>query len=350
MAFSEGKTTIILGAGASCEVGLPVGRELKTRIARLLDIRYGRGGYEQESGSEEIDFSFRNIVQAEGGRDINPYLKACWRIRDAMPQAISIDNYLDAHADDELTVIAGKLGIAQSILAAERSSSIYASQHGNPTMINFEQIEDTWFNKFTQLLTENCRVDDLSDNLTNLSVISFNYDRCFEHFLYNAIQNYYRLDATTAAEILTNLSIYHPYGRVGSLLWQQQETPIEFGADPRPQNLLKIYTQIRTFTEGTNPEGSDIDNIRSAVAECDRLIFLGFAFHPMNMDLLSSDNKDCTPTVSYGTALGLSNPDRAIVEREIKAMTGNDIGSVELRNDLTCSQLLDEYRRSITSL
>ncbi|MEW8288594.1 MAG: hypothetical protein AB2697_21640, partial [Candidatus Thiodiazotropha endolucinida] len=43
MAFSEGKATIILGAGASCEAGLPVGRDLKSKIARLIDIRYEEG-------------------------------------------------------------------------------------------------------------------------------------------------------------------------------------------------------------------------------------------------------------------------------------------------------------------
>ncbi|MBI1424776.1 MAG: hypothetical protein GC149_15125 [Gammaproteobacteria bacterium] len=349
MAFSEGKTTIVLGAGASSEAGLPVGRDLKSKIARLIDIKY-KDGFSRTSGSREIDTAFRIKLQNENGRDLNPYLHACWRIRDAMPQAISIDNYLDAHANDELTVVAGKLGIAQSILEAEKSSSLYVNRREGREMINFDKVENTWYNKFVQLLTENCRVDDLSNNLANLTVISFNYDRCFEHFLYYAIQNYYRVNSTDAAKMLSSLSVYHPYGRVGSLPWQRQEIPIEFGADPHPQSLLDISAQIRTFTEGTNPDTSSIDLIRNSVAECDRLIFLGFAFHPMNMNLLSSEGAESAPKVSYGTALGLSNSDRDIVEREIKSLTGNDIKKVELRNDLTCSQLLDEYRRSLTSI
>ena len=349
MAFSEGKTTIVLGAGASCEAGLPVGRDLKSKIARLIDIRY-ENGYNRSSGSAEIDTAFRKSVQAEGGRDINPYLHACWKIRDAMPQAISIDNYLDAHAEDMNTVVAGKLGIAQSILEAEKSSTLFVNRRDGQDMINFARVENTWFNKFVQLLTENCRVDDLPNNLSNINVVSFNYDRCLEHFIYYAIQNYYRVNAADAAEILNNLSIYHPYGRVGSLPWQRQDTPIEFGAAPNPQNLLDISAQIRTFTEGTDPDTSNIELIRNSVSGCDRLIFLGFAFHPMNMSLLSSEGAKSVPKVSYGTALGLSKPDREIIEREVKNLAGSEIDRVELRNDLTCSQLLDEYRRSLTSL
>jgi hypothetical protein len=40
---------LILGAGSSEEVGLPVGRDLKSQIAELLDIRFHHGG-QQQSG------------------------------------------------------------------------------------------------------------------------------------------------------------------------------------------------------------------------------------------------------------------------------------------------------------
>ena len=250
-----------------------------------------------------------------------------------MPQAVSIDNYLDAHAYDRLTVTAGKLAIAQSILEAEKRSSLYIAQGRRGEMIDFGRMEETWFNKFVQLLTENCRASDLPTSLSNLTVISFNYDRCFEQFLYFALKNYYRLEDREITDLLNAFSVYHPYGRVGSLPWQRQQTPIEFGVDPTPQSLLAISTQIRTFTEGTDPQTSSIDAIRGAVASCDRLIFLGFAFHPMNMQLLSSTENESAPRASYGTALGLSKPDRIIVEREIKGLVGQDIETVELRND-----------------
>ncbi len=328
---------------------MPIGRGLKSEIARLVDIRY-EDGYTRSSGSKEIEAAIQIKVQDKKEKDINPYLNACLRIRDAMPQAPSIDNYLDVHAEDVFTVASGKLGIAQAILEAEKSSTLYINHRESQKMINFGKVEDTWFNKFVQLLTENCRIDDLSQNLSNLSVISFNYDRCFEHFLYYAIQNYYGASASDTAELLTNLKVYHPYGRAGSLPWQEQETPIEFGGTPNPSSLLNISAEIRTFTEGTDPDTSNIQSIRGSVAECDRLIFLGFAFHPMNMELLSSQRKvGLAPKASYGTALGLSSSDLEIIEGEVRSLAGNKIDRVELRRHFTCSSLLDEYRRSLTS-
>ena len=37
------KTTIVVGAGASAELGMPVGSELKKTIATKLDIRFSDG-------------------------------------------------------------------------------------------------------------------------------------------------------------------------------------------------------------------------------------------------------------------------------------------------------------------
>ena len=348
MGFSEGNTTIVLGAGASSEVGLPVGQDLKNRIASLLNITY-ECGRRRVTGSGEINAAFKLITQRDGTQDINPYLYACWKIRDGMPQAISIDNYLDAHNEDPLMVVSGKLGIAQSILEAEHCSSIYLNPGDRQKTLDFAQLENTWYNKFVQLLTESLRAGDLAESMQNLTVISFNYDRCFEHFLFLAIQNYYQISKQKAAEALQGLQIYHPYGRVGSLPWQNEQLPVEYGSQIHPVTLMQIADQIRTFTEGTDPKSSEIMAIRSSVADCDRLIFLGFAFHPMNMQLLASQSENA-PTASYGTALGLSRPDCDILHREISQLVGPEIERVELRNDLTCSQLLDEYRRSLTTL
>jgi hypothetical protein len=262
---------------------------------------------------------------------------------------MSIDNYLDAHMEDERTVIAGKLAIAQSILEAERSSKLYFERNRSGRGIDFRNVEDTWFNKFVQLVTENCRRDALSQSLENVSVISFNYDRCLEHFLFHAIQNYYRLGSEEATEALSHIDIFHPYGRVGSLPWQREETPIDFGAEPHTDRLLDISKQLRTFAEGTDPETSNIEGIRKRVWGCDRLIFLGFAYHPMNMQVLASEQEDVAPSASYGTALGLSGPDCEILKQEIHMLVGHEIKRVHLRNDLTCSKIFDEYRRSLTS-
>lgn len=346
MAFSEIKTTIVVGAGASRELDLPTGRELKDRIAKLLDLRYQDGG-RVPGGSSEIDSALRTARQQRGDGDFNAYLHACWAVRDAMPLAISIDNFLDAHSSDEKVVLAGKLAIAQAILDAERKSPIYIDRHQNQSSIKFGKVQDCWLNRFVQLLTENRRFADLPDVFSALSIVCFNYDRCIEHFLLFALSEYYRVPLDEAAEALRSLTVFHPYGRVGSLPWQKQSTQLEFGADSHSHTLLNIASEIRTFTEGMSPSSGEAQQIREAVAACDRLIFLGFAFHPLNMELITPAEIESAPRSCYGTALGISAADSQTIERDIRTML-EGIDRVDLRNDLTCTALFDEYRRSMS--
>ncbi len=102
------KTVIIAGAGASSEVYLPTGSELKSQIAVLLDIQF-RNSQGQVSGDLEIVGALRAIMKESGEKSINPFLYHCRRIRDAMPQALPIDNFIDAHNDDPRVAQCGKL-------------------------------------------------------------------------------------------------------------------------------------------------------------------------------------------------------------------------------------------------
>jgi len=114
------KTTFIIGAGASNEVGLPTGLDLKRIVADKLNITFDIShGYSLVTGDHAVESAIRAHVKLQNERDINPYLDEAWKIRDAMPQALSIDNYLDAHAGNEALKLCGKLAIARSIVIAQ---------------------------------------------------------------------------------------------------------------------------------------------------------------------------------------------------------------------------------------
>lgn len=115
-------TTIVVGAGASKECNLPTGLELKNVIARLLDIRFERG-FRMNSGDPCICDAISTFVERTGSRNINPHLRAAWRIRDAMPQAISIDNFIDAHQGDALLELCGKLAYLE--VFSRPSAAVY---------------------------------------------------------------------------------------------------------------------------------------------------------------------------------------------------------------------------------
>jgi hypothetical protein len=342
----------VLGAGASKEVSLPIGTELKSEIERLLDIRFQYGS-RQESGDHQVTEALHLIASKEKDLpgQINPFLHMCRRIRDAMPQAISIDNFIDCHADEPKIAVCGKLAIARAILAAEAKSTLTINRNNIYNKLDFAKNSKTWFNGFFQLLTENCRVEDLPARLRSVGVVTFNYDRCFEHYVFNAIQNYYGVSADKSAELLTNLEIHHPYGMVGGLPWMRRQTSIDFGSDVHASELVSVSQQLRTFTEGTDPTVSDIESIRATVSDAKRLVFLGFAFHRLNMDLLfgtSGAAKMKSTQGVFGSAFGISPSDCSMITNEFSAHTGLSIGPIQLRNDLTCAPLVQEYWRSLS--
>jgi hypothetical protein len=285
-------------------------------------------------------------------RDINPLLKICQRISAAMPQAISIDNFIDCHAKEPLLATCGKVAIAKAILAAEARSSLMIDRSNYYNKLDFKGNELTWFNSFFQLLTENCNLEDLPERLKRIAVVSFNYDRCFEHYLFNAIQNYYSVDSTKCAEMLKNLEIHHPYGMVGSLPWMQSNASIEFGGELHSANqLVSVAEQLRTFTEGTDPKVSNINAIHSSIRSAEKIMFLGFAYHRLNMDLIFSGNpvlKTDKVKRVFGTAFGVSKNDCEVICSEIAAITGCYESRLQVRNDLTCSGLLQAYWRSLS--
>ncbi len=263
------KTVIVVGAGASTEAGFPSSTELKRQIAALLDIRFGDFDH-PINGDLEIIRALDKIQQTDpNASDIDPYIQTRLDIRDALPQAMSIDSFIDAHRGDKKIECCGKLAIVRSILRAEKRSRLYINPDNSFNKLNFRSIEDTWFNAFWQLLCEGCQAEELQERLSSIVLMIFNYDRCIEHFLYHSIRNYYGLSDDRAAYLVSVIKIFHPYGTVGTLpwslhqhqVWPLHQHPVPFRDEPAALDLVRLAGQIKTFTEGTDPEASDVKTV-----------------------------------------------------------------------------------------
>ncbi len=318
-------------------------------IASYLDIRF-EDGYTRSSGDAYITKALKLHVAQQGHHDIDPYLRAGWHIRDAMPQAISIDHFIDTHNEDRKIELCGKLAIVRSILEAESHSLLYIDNTNIYNTMNFNALESTWYSSFLKLLTENCRASELAERLKTISLIIFNYDRCVEHFLFNSFKNYYGIDDEESAELVDSIDIFHPYGVVGNLPWQGGQF-VEFGAKPQPHVLLQLASDIKTFTEGTDPDSSKIVAIRNSIGEADNIVFLGYAFHDLNMQLISPNGiqpDQLSDTTYYGTAKGISDSDCIIIRNELSNLKQSGVRGININNKLDCASLFNEYWRSLS--
>jgi len=327
------KTTFIVGAGASCEAQLPSGERLKELIGTAIDIRFNDFGREH-TGDPRIVQALRQKV-ADTTRDINPYLHKARQIRDIVPHAaLSIDNYLDAHQGDEALELCGKLGISKCILDAEHRSLLRRTERHRENF-SLPALKDTWYVQFLKLLTENVRLADIDSIFDNTAFIIFNYDRCIEQFLSQAIQEYYNIDRQRAVNIVKRIPIYHPYGTVGTLPWMEErdQPQIAFG-DNEDINLLDIAGNIKTFSEQMDDEDA-LDALRTHVAEAETLVFLGFAFHRQNLELIKPPEPAFTKRI-FATVMGVSESDQDHIKRDLV-----DTLQIEPEDD---GQIVQAYR------
>ncbi len=345
-------TTFILGAGASYELGFPLGDQLKGQIADLLNILFQHGSY-PVSGDDQIVDVLRMRAADQGSRNWNHLLSKAWQIRDALPGALSIDNVLDAHSSDQDLVYCGKLAICKAILSAERTSKLFGERRIHEATI-FQKVAGTYLIPFFQMLTEGVRKESIAEAFENLSVITFNYDRSLERFLPEALATYYGIDDRAAAELAGSLNIIHPYGSVGTLCGSKGPI-ISFGSERA--DIASASERIRIFSEGIDDEDLN-SRIYQAYFCAETLVFLGFAFHPINLQLLCAPGSAQTKR-AIGTAFGLAEPARSAAEDMVMHSLGkSEVGvhwegqsvsyldRMELSND-TAAELLQAHFRGI---
>lgn len=339
------KTPLVIGAGASQEVGLPTGKQLTETIASKLNIKFEF--YKQTSGDHQIVQALQHQMRASGGSEnIDRYIWASGRICSAMPQAASIDRFIDDHRGDKEIEVCGKLAITQAILEAEKGSLMSVGPQSQPRSINFDNIKKKWFNKFWSLIT--APKDSAVDEMKKISFIVFNYDRCLEYFLFHALQNYYGFSDDIAAACVNSLEIYHPYGTVGHLPWQKGPNTVDFGATATPIELASLSTQIKTFTERVE-DTSTVDAMHEAVRSAETIVFLGFAFHQQNVDLIKPGGETAAKQ-AFSTTKGVSDSGIPVVRQQMFDLFEKRKGGLEvgLKIDKTCSGLFEEYGRSLT--
>lgn len=337
------KTVFVVGAGASAEIGLPVGSQLVDKIAKGADMRF-EWGVKQLSGDTRVAAAISRYCQTLSDRkgQVAPYMQASRRLSQGLSMApSSIDTYLDTHANDKDMVFVGKLTIANFIMAAEQTSSLRMRQGAGENQLVYSGIKETWYPKLQDILFAAVRPDELDEAFRNAAFVVFNYDRCVEHFLFNAVRGYFHVDDQRAAKALSSIKFIHPYGSIGPLRWQSQNDYLEYGADASPDGVLAAASRVRLFTEGMS-DSNLVAEIHAAIDAAERIVFLGFAYHKQNVDLISVKTRGAFVRV-YGTAFGMSEYDLEAVEGNLRGAFPNASGvGCLLKREWTCAELFTQ--------
>lgn len=331
-------TTFVIGSGASCEFNLPDGHKLIGKIASALDIRWDDMKGRYISGDPQIAETFRR-ANTSGG---NAWQRACWRIRDGLPGlADSIDSYLDNHRDDVDMQRVGRAAIVKCILEAENTSKLAIDGRHSPIpRLDCSSVADTWIGALFRTLQRRCDKNGVRHFFTNCNMIVFNYDRCIEQYFEHAISQHYHISLDEARAIVAEASIIHVYGTVGALpgYSPKRDECVPFGGTD--VNLIEVSQRIRTYADQMSGD-SAAKAISGFMNDAEVLVFLGFAFHPQNLDLLHIRERRHNPLI-IGTAYGVSQYNR---QRYVENLTSrySPSGTAPQLADMTCAQLMRDF-------
>lgn len=351
------KTLFVVAAGASKELGLPIGSELKSQIASTLQQDHATDSLFVDTVISSSILHYLQNNQVAPGSRVDPFqklLKDAHHLASNMPLAPSIDNFLNTHRDNVNIVTLGKVSIARCILRAENKSHLYSRDHGIYSLpLKNGDFTSAWHVLLWQQLNSEITVDNVDAIFENVSFVVFNYDRCLEHFLYLSLCTYYNLPPDHAAQIMKSANIVHPYGKIGGLPWETDTIKVEFGSS----NTLRLYDvamELRTFTESTD-EGI-VREIKNMVRAAESIVMLGFGFLDQNIDLLAIGTG---VKRAFMTAYATSPSDAAMAIKRVGQMVGKEAVRYDTHRDEhnyeahvvhgECRQLFADHRLRLTS-
>lgn len=271
---------MVVGAGASSELRLPLGPELLSVVANALHFVF-EFGVRQTDGDPDL---YRALTSAFGS-DVQRFARAGHRVFQVAPSFNSIDDALHYLSAEEEAVVVGKMGVAHAILQAERKSRVFGDGDRKKAV---SEAHGSWLSELLAMALPGqaeAQVEKLFDNLV---IINFNYDRTIEHYLLCALTERLGISEERARSTVEQLAIVRPYGSVGKLPWQQP-SGIPFGGTGN-EDLLAVSQNIETFTNGVQ-DSSVGDAARTALESAELVILLGFGFLQSNMRLLEAKNR-----------------------------------------------------------
>ncbi len=338
------KITLILGAGASKPYGFPVGIDLRNLLMKL-DPQYLQELHELNSNffmttphplrlppEDELRKIKRNHEMLErigsriglsrlGAPAHQDNVQADFAKVFKFSGTASIDAFL-SHRSDYAEI--GKKAIASAILDFENKSTLE---------------EWDWYGLLWSKIRSYIEIQDAQVTLQPISIdiITFNYDRSLEYFLWNALQSTYRCPEDQAFELISGINIIHFYGSLGPIYG---ENAIPYGGanvDDAAKNIKVIpYERTGQLAQELN---SDQTKALELIHRPENVIvYMGFGFDDQNSNLLKLDALPKTCLI-HGTTFGLTPFEKRHVGRKyfniespgmIDQFIGENYGCMEL--------------------
>jgi len=288
------KTVLVLGAGASMPYGFPSGMGLTNQIILPLkqDMPHG-----VRQNIKYITPEHLTALEI-GVKHFETFQQSLAR------SALSIDAFIENRSEFKKI---GKLAIALVLQQCEDPDRIYL---GPKPYFNFDEEPDkprfrSWYHLLWQHIADApFSFENYSKN--KLSIITFNYDRSLEYFLFNAIKENSDKSNSDCAEKLSSIPIVHVYGSLGPLreLDERLGLPYDKPWDPTYAEFSLEYIHLIRNDKSEKLSG-EFEKAYQYLEEAEIIFFLGFGFDKTNLSRLHLEKMTQNKRVT-GTAWNLS--------------------------------------------
>jgi hypothetical protein len=276
-------TVLVLGAGASAPYGYPTGLKLKRVIVDDLS-------------NVATSVNARQILNMTGD-DLRLLKEFVYALKTSGQP--SIDSFLE-HRSEFMEI--GKIAIAQALISKESIPNMFYTED--------------WYQGLYRAM--NTKFEDFGKN--KISIITFNYDRSLDQFLFQALKSSYnKSDEETALQVQA-IPIIHVYGQIGFLPWQKKQLSRAYAPLIEDEFILHTLRQsskgIKIIHEELAEEDTAFKKSRELLSNAAKIIFLGFGYHTENLKRLGVSAIDRKEKIIIGSALNIPQIQRNQISRQ----------------------------------
>jgi len=307
------ETIFVLGAGASAPYGYPLGSDLrddiylnfKSDMSALLERSGGDYGALKEPMQAATDF-------------IESFQKS--RIQ-------SIDRWLSLNGSYRDI---GKLAIVNAIVKREHQTGIIFE--GKDKSLD-------WFSVlFNEMMVGISKPEHFAYH--RVGFIIFNYDRVFEHLLYESFRNAFsNVPLEEINRILSTIPILHVYGCIDEPPWKKGEH--KYGDSYTLPYLDGARKRIKIVGESVATYGHmELGKVDLLLRSPRKIFFLGFGYDSQNLELLGIPQRFegiSQPPAILGTGQGLFQEEIDSIQLRL------GVNNARLVKGCDCTELLRKY-------
>lgn len=250
-------TVFVLGAGASVDYGFPIGRQLVLNIVRSCD-----------------DFQLRSLVDP-GDMDLHEGERAPdFAEALALSNQQSIDSFLSKNSEYREI---GLRAIALNLLPCEKLNQFEMSA------------EKRFYEGLLQFLDPPTEKD---FERNRASIVTFNYDRSLEQFLYQSWMNSFGLSHYETVQLMKNIEIIHVHGELGKhpafdengLQYGTVDVPNKTAFEVFPRDVLtRAVESLKLAYDSNIYRYGPMQRANFLLQHAKQVCFLGFGYGEENL-------------------------------------------------------------------